>query len=147
VIGLLHGDAVLRDIAVAIELDPVLPPVRGDRIQLQQVALNLMVNAFEAMNERAHGERRVLVRTGRKEAQILAAVADTGKGIAAGEAEKIFKPFYTSKPQGLGMGLSICRSIINSHRGRLWAENNPDGGATFCFSLPTPVEEPIPKAI
>jgi PAS domain S-box-containing protein len=145
VIGLLRGDAVLRNIAVAIELDPGLPPVRGDRIQLQQVALNLMLNAFEAMNERAKGERRILIRTGRKDDQVLASAADNGKGVPIGEEEKIFKPFYTSKPQGLGMGLSICRSIINSHHGRLWVENNPDGGATFYFSLPIPGGEPIPK--
>ncbi len=145
VVGLLHSDAVIRDVTVSSELDPSLPLVRGDRIQLQQVALNLMLNAFEAMNERANGERRVLIWTGRKDGQILAAVADTGKGIPTGEAEKIFKPFYTSKPQGLGMGLSICRSIINSHHGRLWVENNPDGGATFYFSLPVPAEELISK--
>jgi PAS domain S-box-containing protein len=145
VVGLLHSDAVIRNVTVSTELDPLLPLVRGDRIQLQQVALNLMLNAFEAMNERANGERGVLIRTGRKDDQILAAVADIGHGIAAGEAEKIFKPFYTSKPQGLGMGLSICRSIINSHHGRLWVENNPDCGATFYFSLPAPAEELISK--
>lgn len=147
VIDLLHSDAVIRDVAVSTELDPSLPLVSGDRIQLQQVALNLMLNAFEAMNERLNGKRRVLIRTGWKDAQILAAVADTGKGVAAGDAEKIFKPFYTSKPQGLGMGLSICRSIINNHQGRLWVETNPDGGATFCFSLPTPTEDTLPKPI
>jgi PAS domain S-box-containing protein len=146
VVGLLHGDAVIRGVTVSSELDPSLPPVKGDRIQLQQVALNLMLNAFEAMNERPNGKRRVLIRTGRKDAQVMAAVADSGKGIATGEAEKIFKPFFTSKPQGLGMGLSICRSIINSHHGRLWVETNPDGGATFCFSLPTPAGETLPKA-
>ena len=143
VIGLLNGDAVLRGIAVAIELSPGLPPVSGDRIQLQQVALNLMVNAFEAVNERANGERQVLIRTGRKDDQILAAVTDNGRGVAAGDTERIFKPFFTSKPQGLGMGLSICRSIVNSHRGRLWVENNPSGGASFCFSLPIAAEESI----
>jgi PAS domain S-box-containing protein len=145
VIGLLHSDAVIRGVAVSSELDPSLPPVKGDRIQLQQVALNLMLNAFEAMNEHADEERRVQIRTGRQGARVLASVADSGKGVPVGEAEKIFKPFYTSKPQGLGMGLSICRSIINSHRGRLWVENNPSGGATFCFSLPIAAEELIPN--
>ena len=114
----------------------LLPFVQGDRIQLQQVALNLLLNAFEAMNEHPNKNRQVLIRTGLKDSQILAAVTDNGNGIPIAEAEKIFNPFYTSKPQGLGMGLSICRSIINSHHGRLWAENNPDGGATFYFSLP-----------
>jgi len=146
-VGLLHSDAVIRDVAVSTELDPSLPLVSGDRIQLQQVALNLMLNAFEAMNEHPNAERQVLIRTVLKDAQVLASVADNGKGIATGEAEKIFKPFYTSKPQGLGMGLSISRSIINSHHGRLWVENNPGGGATFCFSLPIAAEESIPKSI
>jgi two-component system sensor kinase FixL len=145
VIDLLHSDAVIRDVTVSTELDPSLPLVIGDRIQLQQVALNLMLNAFEAMNERAKGDRRVLIHAGRKDDQVLASAADNGKGVPIGEEEKIFKPFYTSKPQGLGMGLSICRSIINSHHGRLWVENNPDGGATFFFSLPIPAGEPIPK--
>jgi signal transduction histidine kinase len=95
------------------------------------------------VNERANGERRVLIRTGRKDDQILAAVTDNGRGIAAGDTERIFKPFFTSKPQGLGMGLSICRSIVNSHRGRLWVENNPSGGASFCFSLPIAAEESV----
>jgi PAS domain S-box-containing protein len=145
VIGLLHGDAVIRGVMVSSELDPSLPLVIGDRIQLQQVALNLMLNAFEAMNQPANGERRVLIRTGRKDDQVVAAVTDNGNGIPVGDTERIFKPFYTSKPQGLGMGLSICRSIINSHHGRLWVENNPDGGATFWFSLPIPAEESISK--
>jgi PAS domain S-box-containing protein len=147
VIDLLHSDAVIRDVTVSTELDPSLPLVSGDRIQLQQVALNLMLNAFEAMNERPNGKRRVLIRAGRKDDQVLVSVADSGKGILIGETEKIFKPFYTSKPQGLGMGLSICRSIINSHQGRLWVENNPDGGATFCFSLPISAEDTLPQPI
>jgi PAS domain S-box-containing protein len=145
VVGLLHSDAVIRDVTFSTELDPSLPPVRGDRIQLQQVALNLILNAFEAMNERSNGGRRVLVRTGLANAQVTAAVADNGSGIPAGEAERIFNPFYTSKPQGLGMGLSISRSIIKNHQGRLWVENNPDGGATFYFSLPVAVGEPASK--
>ena len=136
VVMLLNGDAVRRDIRIGLEFEPLLPFVQGDRIQLQQVALNLLLNAFEAMNEHPNKNRQVLLRTGLKDSQVLAAVTDTGNGIPIAEAEKIFNPFYTSKPQGLGMGLSICRSIINSHHGRLWAENNPDGGATFYFSLP-----------
>jgi len=141
VVGLLHSDAVIRDVTVSTELDPSLPLVSGDRIQLQQVALNLMLNAFEAMNERSNKERWVLIQTGLKDSQILAAVADNGKGIPIGGGEKIFNAFFTSKPQGLGMGLSICRSIINSHHGQLWFENNPDRGATFYFSLPVPAVE------
>jgi PAS domain S-box-containing protein len=144
-IGLLHSDAVIRDIYLSTELGAGLPLVPGDRIQLQQVALNLILNAFEAMNDQPRGKRRVLIRTMRKDSEILAAVADSGGGIPPGETEKIFKPFYTTKPQGLGMGLSISRSIINRHQGRIWAENNPDRGATFYFSLPVPAGERIAR--
>jgi len=143
VVGLLRSDAVIRDVKVSSELDPMLPLVQGDRIELQQVALNLILNAFEAMNEQPNGDRQVLIRTGLKDSRVLAAVTDNGNGIPIEDAEKIFKPFYTSKPQGLGMGLSICRSIINRHHGRLWAENNPDRGATFYFSLPVSAEDQI----
>jgi signal transduction histidine kinase len=139
--GLLRSDAVIRNVKVSSELDPMLPLVQGDRIQLQQVVLNLILNAFEAMNEHPNGDRQVLIRTGLKDARVLAAVTDNGNGIPSGDAENIFKPYYTTKPQGLGMGLSICRSIINSHHGRLWAENNPDRGATFYFSLPVSAED------
>ena len=135
VVGLLHSDAVIRDVKIDFELDPLLPLVRGDRIQLQQVALNLVLNAFEAMNERPRGERRVQIRTGLKDSQVLAAVTDNGTGVTTGDAEKVFQPFYTTKTQGLGMGLSISRSIIIRHQGRIWAENNPGGGTTFYFSL------------
>jgi len=141
VVGLLRSDAVIRDVKVSSELDPMLPLVQGDRIELQQVALNLILNAFEAMNEQPNGDRQVLIRTGLKDSRVLAAVTDNGNGIPIEDAEKIFKPFYTSKPQGLGMGLSICRSIINRHHGRLWAENNSDRGATFYFSLPVSAED------
>jgi signal transduction histidine kinase len=140
VLGLLYSDAVIREVVIATEFDPRLPSVVGDRIQLQQVALNLMLNAFEAMTTCAPAERRVMIRTEWKDTQILAAITDNGNGISSDEAEKIFKPFYTSKPQGLGMGLAICRSIINNHQGRLWVENNPDRGATFFFTLPTATE-------
>jgi PAS domain S-box-containing protein len=140
VLGLLHSDAVTRDVEVHTELDSRLPLVRGDRIQLQQVALNLILNGFDATSERPRGERRALIRTCLEDSQALVAVTDSGKGISSGEAEKVFKPFYTSKPQGLGMGLSISRSIINRHQGRIWVENNPDGGATFYFSLRVPTD-------
>jgi C4-dicarboxylate-specific signal transduction histidine kinase len=141
--GLLHSDAVIRDVNMSLELDPLLPPVRGDRIQLQQVAVNLILNAFDALNERPRGERRTLIRTRSQDSQVLAAVIDSGPGISIGEAEKVFDPFYSSKPQGLGMGLSISRSIIHRHQGRIWVENNSDGGATFYFSLPVPADDRI----
>lgn len=136
VVTLLHSDAARRGTTFSLKLDPRLPAVQGDKIQLQQVALNIVLNAFEGMQACPDAERGVLIRTWRQEARILAAVTDSGNGIPAGETEKIFKAFYTTKPQGLGMGLSICRSIITSHQGRLWAENNPNRGATFYISLP-----------
>jgi PAS domain S-box-containing protein len=141
VIGLLHSDSVIRDVKVSTSFDPRLLPVKGDRIQLQQVALNLMMNAFEATAGRPREERRVVIRTWRKDSEVLAAVADNGMGISGEETEKVFQPFYTTRPQGLGMGLSISRSIISRHQGRIWVENNPDCGATFFLSLPVPADE------
>jgi PAS domain S-box-containing protein len=136
VVTLLTSDAKRRGTWIALVLEPRLPAVRGDRIHLQQVALNLVLNAFEAMKERPEAERRVRIRTWRQGSQILTAVTDSGNGLPAGATDKIFEAFYTTKPSGLGMGLCICRSIIDAHRGRLWVENNADRGATFFFSLP-----------
>jgi PAS domain S-box-containing protein len=133
---LLNSDAVMRDIKIDLEFDPQLPFVRGDRVQLQQVALNLVLNAFDAMSGRPRGERWVLIRTGLKDSQVLAAVTDNGTGVSTEDPEKVFQPFFTTKTQGLGMGLSISRSIIIRHQGRIWAENNPGSGTTFYFSLP-----------
>ena len=136
IVTLLNSDAVIRDVKIDLEFDSQLPVVRGDRVQLQQVALNLVMNAFDAMSERPRGERWVLIRTGLKDSKVLAAVTDNGTGVSTEDSEKVFQPFYTTKTQGLGMGLSISRSIIIRHQGRIWAENNPDGGTTFYFSLP-----------
>ncbi len=141
IVRLLNRDAVRRDIKIDLDLAPLLPLVRGDRIQLQQVALNLVLNAFDAMNEQPRRKRCVQIRTGLNNAKVLAAIKDSGIGISAGDVEKVFQPFYTTKTEGLGMGLSICRSIILSHQGHIWAENNPDPGATFYFSLPVSAED------
>jgi two-component system sensor kinase FixL len=94
------------------------------------------MNAFDAVNAQPRGERRILLRTGREDGLVHAAVSDSGKGIPEGESETLFKPFYTTKPQGLGMGLSISRSIIARHQGRIWAENLSGRGACFRFCLP-----------
>jgi two-component system sensor kinase FixL len=136
VIMLLNHDALRRGIKIDLDLDPRLPWVRGDRIQLQQVALNLVLNAFDAMSEQPRRRRRAQISTCFKDSQVLAAVKDNGIGISVGDAEKLFKPFYTTKTEGLGMGLSICRTIIVRHQGHIGAENNPDEGTTFYFSLP-----------
>jgi PAS domain S-box-containing protein len=136
VVGLMNSNAVGRNVMVVTDPDPNLPLVRGDRIQLQQVVMNLMLNAFEAMEELPRASRRIRMRTFLKESAITVAVSDTGCGVAAGDIEKIFNPYHTSKPQGMGMGLAICRGIIHRHQGRIWVENNGDGGATFYFTLP-----------
>jgi signal transduction histidine kinase len=143
IVRLLNRDAVRRDIKIDLDLDPLLPLVRGDRIQLQQVALNLVLNAFDAMNEQPRRKRCVQIRTGLNNSKVLAAIKDSGIGISVGDVEKVFQPFYTTKTEGLGMGLSICRSIILRHQGHIWAENNPDPGATFYFSLPVSAEDQI----
>ena len=133
-----HGDAVVHKVAVHLDLSPDLRPVKGDSIQLQQVILNLMLNAFSAMSGAGlDGARRLVVRTKSiDDSNVRVEVQDSGTGIAAERLESIFEPFTTSKPEGLGMGLSICRSIIERHGGTIAAANNPDRGATFSITLP-----------
>lgn len=147
VVALVHSDAIVRGTRVTLDIDTALPPVRGDRVQLQQVMLNLLLNAFDAMNEVPPVDR--MVRVTLKSADngmVLIAVRDRGHGLTADKLDKIFKPFFTSKPQGLGLGLSISRSIIDMHRGRLWAENNNDRGATFYVALPAGDATPEDKS-
>ncbi len=138
IVTLVHSDVVLRNICVLLEFRPGLPMVRGDKVQLQQVLLNLLLNAFDAMKDCPANEREVVIEAGQNGGRIVeVAVRDHGTGLTRDKFEKIFQPFYTTKRDGLGMGLSICRSIIEAHGGRLWAENNnPDRGATFCFTVP-----------
>ena len=134
---LVHSDAALLNVDVALELYPNLPTVQGDRVQLQQVVLNLLLNAFDAMKDCPVNERRVVLQTEQDGARMMKlAVRDRGPGLRGDKLDKIFQPFYTTKRDGLGMGLSISRTIIEAHGGRLWAENNPDRGATFYFTMP-----------
>ena len=105
-----------------------------DRVQLQQVLMNLLMNAFDALDPAS--ERRTIVTTRKDGTTIRVSVKDSGRGIPAGDLARIFDPFYTTKSSGLGMGLSIARSLIEAHGGELWAENNKDGGATFAFTVP-----------
>ncbi|TAL96706.1 MAG: PAS domain S-box protein [Paraburkholderia sp.] len=137
VVALMRSDAIVRGMRVALDIDGDLPPVRGDRVQLQQVILNLLLNAFDAMNNVPPPDRVVSVtlRPGNN-GMVCIAVRDRGHGLTSDKLDTIFTPFFTSKPQGLGLGLSISRSIIDMHRGRLWAENNIDRGATFYVTLP-----------
>jgi len=133
--------AIAKDgIAVRTRLKDGLISVHGDRVQLQQVVLNLVLNAIEAMCSIAAGTRELSIMTQQEPTGVLVAVADSGPGIASEDLDRVFKPFYTTKPSGTGMGLSICRSIIEAHGGRLWAEANNPCGATFQFTLPAAQE-------
>jgi PAS domain S-box-containing protein len=137
VLGVAHADLVARGVRVIAELEPTLPPVYGDRVQLQQVLLNLVLNACEAMGEKPPGGRRLTVGTTCDDAGwLVVSVVDRGTGISADGLEQVFQPFVTSKASGLGLGLAICRTIVAAHAGRLWAVNNSDGGATFFLALP-----------
>jgi two-component system sensor kinase FixL len=134
---LLHTDAIVRETRVALEIREDVPAVCADKVQLQQVALNLLLNAFDAMSQVAPRERVVGVKLTRQgDGMARIAVRDCGHGLTVGKLDTIFKPFYTSKPHGLGLGLSISRSIVELHGGRIWAENNLDRGATFYVTLP-----------
>jgi PAS domain S-box-containing protein len=135
---ILHSDVIAHRVKVKLDLSPDLFPVKGDNIQLQQVLLNLMLNAFSAMNApELNGARRLSVRTSSADgSSVIVEVQDSGTGIAPDKLELIFDPFITTKPDGLGMGLSICRSIVERHGGKIWAANNADCGATFSIRLP-----------
>jgi two-component system sensor kinase FixL len=137
VVKLLATDATRRNIAIEPALAPNLPRVHGDDIQLKQVVINLVVNAMDAMNDTEAHERRVTVRTTAADrATVLISVADRGPGIGPDKLGQIFKPFFTTKREGMGMGLSISRTIVEAHGGTLQAENNPDRGASFLCRLP-----------
>jgi PAS domain S-box-containing protein len=146
-VALLRDEAVRYNISVRTELAADLPRVVGDRVQLQQVVMNLIVNSIEALKD-VDGRREIVIQSQRAEnEQILVSVSDTGSGFPPQLAEQIFDPFFTTKSQGTGMGLRICRSIVDSHSGRLWAVGSPGRGATFHMSLPAArqVEKPVPK--
>ncbi len=136
VIQIARPDIISRDISLTTRLSPRLPAVSGDRVQLQQLLLNLVINGCDAMGAVAAGARRLSVSTSIDgDGSVRVAVTDNGTGVPSDQFERIFEPFVTSKPQGLGLGLAICRSIMNVHDGRLWVENNPHGGASFCFAI------------
>jgi signal transduction histidine kinase len=119
-----------------LDLAPDLPHGLGDRGQLQQVVLNLVLNAFDAMSGAGAGARSLTIRTHCDGSHVIVEVRDSGTGIAQKDLDQIFEPLYTTKSEGLGMGLAIARTIVDAHGGRLGVTNNGDGGATFHFSLP-----------
>jgi two-component system, LuxR family, sensor kinase FixL len=140
VLKLIRSDLVNQNVTVDVDLAQNLPAVIGDPVQLQQVLLNLVVNACDAMTDCDTPERRLLVRTGMENGNgtsaVTVSVTDRGVSIPEEKMEQIFEPFFTTKANGMGLGLSVCRTIIAAHRGKLWATNNPDCGATFHFSVP-----------
>jgi two-component system, LuxR family, sensor kinase FixL len=135
VVSIMRSDALMRNIFVSLDLGSQLPSVKGDRVQLQQVILNLIVNAFEAMDSSEQPET-LRIRTCEADGEVMLDIMDSGPGIAIDGIDTIFEPFLTTKKDGLGLGLALSRSIISAHNGRLWAENNPEGGATFHIALP-----------
>jgi C4-dicarboxylate-specific signal transduction histidine kinase len=139
-IGLLRSEATRYNITVRMELTADLPRTMGDRVQLQQVLMNLIVNSIEAMKE-VDGVRELAINSQRTDKEeVLVSVSDTGVGLPQQQADQIFNAFFTTKPHGTGMGLRISRSIVESHGGRLWAAENSPRGASFHFALPTKID-------
>jgi len=138
ILPILRGQATLHAVTLLTELAPKLPRIRGDRIQLEQVLMNLIINAIDALKTAPHSSRRLTIRTSLPTpGWVELSVQDTGIGIPQAHLDRIFESFFTTKPAGMGMGLSICRSIAQAHGGRIWAENNPGPGATMHLQLPT----------
>jgi signal transduction histidine kinase len=135
---LVQREVLSHGVSMRTELASALPPVLGDRVQLQQVVINLLMNGVEAMASITDRAREIVIRSQQPEAgQVLVAVQDSGIGIDSETAERLFSAFFTTKPSGMGMGLSISRSIIRAHGGKLWVSPNPDHGAAFQFTVPT----------
>jgi PAS domain S-box-containing protein len=137
IIALTRTEAANNSVSVRTQLAERLPRVQGDRVQLQQVLLNLIINAIEAMRDGGEEERELLISSRNEPDGVSVEVRDSGPGFAPAALECVFEAFYTTKPDGLGLGLSICRSIIEAHNGRLWASANVPRGASFQFVLPT----------
>ena len=136
VASLLHSDALIKDIALELDLADDTLAVAGNRAQLQQVFLNLFTNGFDAMMWMRDGERKLTVKTTADAAGVHVSVGDQGTGFTETDIEDCFAPFRTTKSDGMGMGLAISRTIVEAHGGKIWAENNPDRGATVHFTLP-----------
>jgi C4-dicarboxylate-specific signal transduction histidine kinase len=141
---LLQGELQGSGVILQMNLDDELPAVVGDRVQLQQVILNLLRNAADAMSGVADRPRQLAIQSELDgDGAVRLSVRDAGVGLAPDALGRLFEPFYTTKPAGMGIGLSVSRSIIDSHQGRLWARPNEDGpGPTFAFSVPCPARMP-----
>ena len=142
VLQLVAPDANRRRVTLHAELTRSLPPIDADRVSLQQVLLNLIVNALDAIDPDEQAERRVVVRTRAAANAVECAVSDTGHGIAVEQLPRIFEPFFSTKKDGLGLGLAIARSIVEAHAGRIWAEDHGGRGATFRVTLPVSAAAP-----
>ena len=136
VIALTRTEAANNSVSMQTQLAEGLPRVQGDRVQLQQVLLNLIINAIEAMRDVGEQEQELLISTRGELDGVSVEVRDSGPGFAPASVDRLFEAFYTTKSGGLGLGLSICRSIIEAHNGRLWASPNVPRGATFGFIVP-----------
>jgi two-component system sensor kinase FixL len=146
VLRIIRSDLLNRNVDVILDLQPDLPPIEGDRVQLQQVLLNLVMNGTDAMANVGSG-REITLRTHAHDAAgVQVSVADVGSGIPDEDLERIFAPFVTSKTSGIGLGLAVCVSIIHTHRGTIWATNNPIRGASVHFKVPAVAEMPHPHA-
>jgi two-component system, LuxR family, sensor kinase FixL len=136
VLKLMRNDLINQNVTVDTDLAQNLPAITADRVQLQQVLLNLVLNACEAMTDSDSSERQLLIASKLENGAVRMSVTDRGGGIPAEKIEQVFERFFTTKKEGMGLGLSICRSIIDAHEGKIWATNNADCGATFHFNLP-----------
>jgi two-component system sensor kinase FixL len=137
---LLHSELIIRHVGLTLDLGTGLPAVSADRVQLQQVILNLALNGMDAMQEEPVSQRQLTISTSTAGRVVQVAVRDRGTGIRPDHMNRLFDPFFSTKPTGLGVGLRICWSIVTACGGRIWAENNADRGATFYFTLPAVVE-------
>jgi C4-dicarboxylate-specific signal transduction histidine kinase len=145
VLRIIRSDLLNRNVDMVLELAQALPPLEGDRVQVQQVLLNLVMNAADAMESVVKGREIKLQTVLTRANDVQVSVVDAGCGIPDDHLELIFSPFVTSKAGGMGLGLAVCTSIIQTHRGRIWATNNPSGGATVHFSIPA-IDTPVRRS-